>query len=235
LTILIMTVAMRGDAAWISQDSATWGEDGARTGHVQKAACIPGRFIYGVTGNALQSDLFVYEGAMKAENVDALAGLLPAHFSMLPASIRKEGFNVFFAGWSPQHNRIVGYCASYASEMASELLRHGHMMLPEADDRFVGNEHLAGHALHGEHVEAMHEAVAEHMMVLQGGGGYSYTRLGGVLHTMRVDRAGITMRELRDLDAHHQRPVSECVQRLLTKITTIRPTAPSNPQQQQGA
>jgi len=183
MTFAVMSVSPAGDAAWISQDSALWSEEGERvSSSCQKARSVPGRFIFGHSGDCLMGHQIAL-AAWRSADVDSLAENLERDFAAWQSS---EPCFVAWAGWSPSLGRFVGYFTSHECAMVAETVLRGHVVHPELDAVWTT-------AYIDARIIEAHEQMARHAMAKQ-------KFIGGVLHTARIDRNGISIRDIVDLD-----------------------------------
>jgi hypothetical protein len=166
---------------------------------------VPGRFLYGVAGNIAWHRI-VNAAAVGSASIDDMpANILRWWRRSLLRLIRVPGC-IYMAGYSPAQRRIVGYSVQTFTGMKPELLLSGHHATPTASSAFLESEkvlRLGEAAERGRLVEEFHIETACHLAARGRAGDYGVRGLsiGGWAQIGRIDRGGVAIRDLCDLDA----------------------------------
>ena len=162
---------------------------------------------------AQPSNPFMY-AAIQCDEVDEFARGLPTVFEAQAPEIQAMTFFAIFAGMSKERGRIVAYHISNEDRWRPQPILRGHFGSPDANAKFAGyydSVATAGPAERGEDVERFHAAMGRHLAAVDRGGGYGPDRkIGGWLHTGRIDANGIVIKDVCDLDKRfHQETLGE--------------------------
>lgn len=201
MTLAILTVTAQ--TAWLTQDAGFY-RGGQLVGHAQKVACVPGKLLYGMAGNFAWLSV-IAPAAMAAASIDDIPTAVASRWRWSPLRLTRQPLVAYFAGRSPTRKRVIGYCLQSYNGMAPELLLSGHHSTPAAATGFLEDPKiaaLAGRAERGHDVDRLHELTARHIAAAGRAGTYGSAGqcIGGVAQVGRVDRDGVEIHDLVDLD-----------------------------------